>query len=138
LSLPLIAVYFGEMGLRRGFVRFMEMIITLGPVFFISKSARRCTTTLLHGEAQYKARGREFKITRETLVLLYKAYASSHYRKAFELVLSFVYLTFGAFNICDENPIDNKSTYFLFCPDVAGLWRPEVCDLVLLSALAPV
>ncbi|KAJ0396106.1 hypothetical protein ATCC90586_005507 [Pythium insidiosum] len=124
LSLPLIAVYFGEMGLRRGFVRLVEMIVTLGPAFFIFQvgtTMHYFDNNLLHGEAQYKATGRGFKITRETFVLLYKAYASSHYRKAFELVgLCLVYLTFGEFNICDEDPTDNQSTYFLFCQTSQG------------------
>ncbi|GLD94826.1 hypothetical protein PINS_up003451 [Pythium insidiosum] len=124
LSLPLIAVYFGEMGLRRGFVRLVEMIVTLGPAFFIFQvgtTMHYFDNNLLHGEAQYKATGRGFKITRETFVLLYKAYASSHYRKAFELVgLCLVYLTFGEFHICDEDPTDNQSTYFLFCQTSQG------------------
>lgn len=124
LSLPLIAVYFGEMGIRRGFVRMVEMIVTLGPAFFIFQvgtTMHYFDNNLLHGEAQYKATGRGFKITRETFVLLYKAYASSHYRKAFELVgLCLVYLTFGEFSICDEDPTDSRSTYFLFCQTSQG------------------
>ncbi|TMW59013.1 hypothetical protein Poli38472_007158 [Pythium oligandrum] len=124
LSLPLVAVYFGEMGLRRGFVRFVEMVITAGPAFFVftvGTTMHYFDNNLLHGEAQYKATGRGFKITRETFVLLWKAYAGSHYRKAFELVgLCLVYMAFGEFHICDEDPEDNKSTYFLFCQTSQG------------------
>ncbi|CAH0514887.1 unnamed protein product [Peronospora belbahrii] len=105
LSLPLICVYFAEMGLRRGLVQFLEMVFTAGPMFFIFQLGTTMhffDNNLLHGEAQYKATGRGFKITRETFVLLYKAYALSHYRKAIELIgLCLVYLAFGKFDICD-------------------------------------
>lgn len=120
LSLPLICVYFAEMGLLRGMVQFLEMVFTLGPVFFIFQIGTTMhffDNNLLHGEASYKATGRGFKITRETFVLLYKAYASSHYRKAMELVgLCLVYLAFGAFNICDLSVAgEENSLAFEYC-----------------------
>uniref|UniRef100_K3W6F7 1,3-beta-glucan synthase n=1 Tax=Globisporangium ultimum (strain ATCC 200006 / CBS 805.95 / DAOM BR144) TaxID=431595 RepID=K3W6F7_GLOUD len=124
LSLPLIAVYFGEMGLRRGFVQFIEMVVTGGPAFFIFQvgtTMHYFDNNLLHGEAQYKATGRGFKITRETFVLLYKAYANSHYRKAFELVgLCLVYVTFGEFNICRRDGPITESLSSDFCETAQG------------------
>ncbi|DAZ93604.1 TPA: hypothetical protein N0F65_003654 [Lagenidium giganteum] len=115
LSLPLIAVYFGEMGIRRGFVQLVEMIFTGGPAFFVFQvgtTMHYFDNNLLHGEAQYKATGRGFKITRETFVLLYKAYANSHYRKAFELVgLCLVYYAFGKFDICKEDPSEDGDMF---------------------------
>ncbi|TYZ58047.1 hypothetical protein PybrP1_010768 [[Pythium] brassicae (nom. inval.)] len=103
LMLPLMCVYFGEGGLVRGMSRFIEMIITLGPAFFVFQvgtTMHYFDNNVLHGGAKYQATGRGFKITRETFVLLYKAYAASHYRKAFELVgLCLVYLVFGNFLI---------------------------------------
>ncbi|TYZ66844.1 hypothetical protein PybrP1_007901 [[Pythium] brassicae (nom. inval.)] len=124
LSLPLIAVYFGEMGLRRGLVQLIEMIITGGPAFFIFQvgtTMHYFDNNLLHGEAQYKATGRGFKITRETFVLLYKAYANSHYRKAFELIgLCLVYLTFGEFKICKRNGPVTESLANDFCETSQG------------------
>ncbi|KAL3663879.1 hypothetical protein V7S43_011290 [Phytophthora oleae] len=120
LSLPLICVYFAEMGLRRGLVQFLEMVCTLGPAFFIFQLGTTMhffDNNLLHGEAQYKATGRGFKITRETFVLLYKAYANSHYRKAMELVgLCLVYLTFGKFDICDTSVAGETNSFaFDYC-----------------------
>ncbi|RLN46434.1 hypothetical protein BBJ28_00008407 [Nothophytophthora sp. Chile5] len=117
LSLPLIAVYFAEMGLWRGFVQLLEMIFTGGPAFFIFQlgtTMHYFDNNLLHGEAQYKATGRGFKITRETFVLLYKAYAPSHFRKAMELVgLCLVYLTFGKFDICDTS-VAGETNHFAY------------------------
>ncbi|CEG48640.1 callose synthase [Plasmopara halstedii] len=120
LSLPLICVYFAEMGVLRGLVQFLEMVFTLGPVFFIFQLGTTMhffDNNLLHGEASYKATGRGFKITRETFVLLYKAYASSHYRKAMELIgLCLVYLAFGAFEICDTSVAgEENSLAFEYC-----------------------
>ncbi|CAH0520192.1 unnamed protein product [Peronospora belbahrii] len=120
LSLPLICVYFAEMGLRRGLVQFLEMVFTAGPMFFIFQLGTTMhffDNNLLHGEAQYKATGRGFKITRETFVLLYKAYALSHYRKAIELIgLCLVYLAFGKFDICDISVAGQTNSFaFDFC-----------------------
>uniref|UniRef100_M4C3J1 1,3-beta-glucan synthase n=1 Tax=Hyaloperonospora arabidopsidis (strain Emoy2) TaxID=559515 RepID=M4C3J1_HYAAE len=115
LSLPLICVYFAEMGLRRGLVQFLEMVFTAGPAFFIFQLGTTMhffDNNLLHGEAQYKATGRGFKITRETFVLLYKAYALSHYRKAMELIgLCLIYLAFGQFNICDTSVAGDANSF---------------------------
>ncbi|KAJ8575892.1 hypothetical protein ON010_g3317 [Phytophthora cinnamomi] len=120
LSLPLICVYFAEMGLRRGLVQFLEMVFTAGPAFFIFQLGTTMhffDNNLLHGEAQYKATGRGFKITRETFVLLYKAYAPSHYRKAMELIgLCLVYLSFGKFDICDTSVAGETNSFaFKYC-----------------------
>lgn len=115
LSMPLIAVYFTEMGLVRGMMRFIEMIVTLGWAFFVFQvgtTMHYFDSNLLHGNAKYQATGRGFKITRETFVLLYKAYQASHYRKAFELVgLCFIYLTYGNFNVCDRSSTTDGDTF---------------------------
>jgi callose synthase len=114
LMLPLMCVYFGEGGLVRGMSRFIEMIITAGPAFFVFQvgtTMHYFDNNVVHGGAKYQATGRGFKITRETFVLLYKAYASSHYRKAWELVgLCVIYGLFGNFRICkaEGSPGDDK------------------------------
>ncbi|DAZ99146.1 TPA: hypothetical protein N0F65_010230 [Lagenidium giganteum] len=125
LMLPLMCVYFGEGGLARGMWRFIEMLITMGPAFFVFQvgtTMHYFDTNILHGGAKYQATGRGFKITRETFVLLYKAYASSHYRKAFELVgLCLVYLTFGNFFICQrEAPISDDLFAVKYCQTAQG------------------
>ncbi|GAB9474190.1 hypothetical protein Gpo141_00011329 [Globisporangium polare] len=125
LMLPLMCVYFGEGGFVRGMYRFVEMIITLGPAFFVFQvgtTMHYFDNNILHGGAKYQATGRGFKITRETLVLLYKAYASSHYRKAFELVgLCMVYLVFGNFFIGQmDAPIGDDMFAFEFRKTAQG------------------
>ncbi|KAF1313694.1 Callose synthase, partial [Globisporangium splendens] len=71
LMLPLMCVYFGEGGFIRGMERFITMIITLGPAFFVFQvgtTMHYFDNNVLHGGAKYQATGRGFKITRETLV----------------------------------------------------------------------
>ncbi|CAI5729918.1 hypothetical protein KXD40_009367 [Peronospora effusa] len=115
LMLPLMCVYFGEGGLVRGMTRFFDMIITLGPAFFVFQvgtTMHYFDNNIVHGGAKYQATGRGFKISRETLVLLYKAYASSHYRKAWELMgLCLVYGVFGNFYICRTDAAANDNTF---------------------------
>ncbi|CCI47085.1 unnamed protein product [Albugo candida] len=125
LMLPLMCVYFGEGGLLRGFGRFLEMIITGGPAFFVFQVGTTMhffDNNIVHGGANYQATGRGFKITRETFVLLYRAYASSHYRKAFELVgLCLVYLAYGNFSICqNEAPANDDFFAVKFCTASQG------------------
>ncbi|GLE11127.1 hypothetical protein PINS_up023435 [Pythium insidiosum] len=115
LMLPLMMVYFGEGGLVRGMGRFVEMLITAGPAFFVFQvgtTMHYFDNNIIHGGAKYQATGRGFKITRETFVLLYKAYASSHYRKAFELVgLCIVYGIFGNFAIGKDEGSSGDDTF---------------------------
>ncbi|CAK4076109.1 unnamed protein product [Aphanomyces euteiches] len=101
LTLPLIVVYFAELGLFGGLLKFLNMILTAGPAFFVFQvgtTMHYFDHNIMHGNAKYQATGRGFKITRESFVLLYKAYSASHYRKAWELVgLSLLYLAYGNF-----------------------------------------
>ncbi|CCI10635.1 hypothetical protein ABG067_005709 [Albugo candida] len=124
LSLPLVMVYFGEMGIRHGFLRLIEMIITGGPFFFIFQvgtTMHYFDNNLVHGEAQYKATGRGFKITRELYVLLYKAYSASHFRRAFELIgLCLIYWIFGDFHICQTEFLVENSFAADFCETAQG------------------
>ncbi|KAF0700275.1 Aste57867_9183 [Aphanomyces stellatus] len=108
LTMPLIVVYFAEAGLIGGVMKLLDMVLTAGPAFFVFQvgtTMHYFDNNIMHGNAKYQATGRGFKITRETFVLLYKAYSTSHYRKAWELVgLCMLYLTYGSFNICGRDP----------------------------------
>ncbi|KAF0690404.1 Aste57867_18239 [Aphanomyces stellatus] len=110
LTLPLIAVYFTEAGLRRGLLRFINMMLTCGWAFFtfqVGTTTHYFDLNIVHGQAKYQATGRGFKITRETFVLLYKAYSGSHYRKAMELIgLCLIYGSYGNFQICQKTVTD--------------------------------
>ncbi|RHY30708.1 hypothetical protein DYB32_004084 [Aphanomyces invadans] len=112
LTLPLIVVYFAELGLIGGVTKLLNMILTAGPAFFVFQvgtTMHYFDNNIMHGNAKYQATGRGFKITRETFVLLYKAYSTSHYRKAWELVgLCMLYLSYGSFNICNRTPDPNR------------------------------
>ncbi|OQS06150.1 glycosyltransferase [Thraustotheca clavata] len=111
LTLPLICVYFSEMGPWRGLLKFINMVITAGPLFFVFQvgtTMHYFDYNIIHGNAKYQATGRGFKITRETFVLLYKAYANSHYRKAWELVgLCLVYWAYGNFLLGNRSQVAN-------------------------------
>ncbi|GLD94845.1 hypothetical protein PINS_up003470 [Pythium insidiosum] len=141
LMLPLMMVYFGEGGLVRGMGRFVEMLITAGPAFFVFQvgtTMHYFDNNIIHGGAKYQATGRGFKITRETFVLLYKAYASSHYRKAFELVgLCIVYGVFGNFGIGDEKSTDFFSRNFSKTAQGYGVQTFSIWFISLLWMLSP-
>ncbi|CAK4681037.1 unnamed protein product [Aphanomyces euteiches] len=115
LTLPLIAVYFTEAGLRRGLLRFCNMMLTCGWAFFtfqVGTTTHYFDLNIVHGQAKYQATGRGFKITRETFVLLYKAYSGSHYRKAMELIgLCAIYGTYGMFAICQKTGVTENNTF---------------------------
>ncbi|TMW59030.1 hypothetical protein Poli38472_007175 [Pythium oligandrum] len=144
LMLPLICVYFGEGGLVRGMTRFIDMIITAGPAFFVFQvgtTMHYFDNNVLHGGAKYQATGRGFKITRETLVLMYKAYSSSHYRKAWELIgLCVVYGIFGNFYICQKDaPSGDDMFGYEYCKTAQGygVQTFSVWFISLLWLLAP-
>ncbi|RHZ23681.1 hypothetical protein DYB37_002136 [Aphanomyces astaci] len=124
LTLPLIVVYFAELGLIGGVTKLANMIFTAGPAFFVFQvgtTMHYFDNNIIHGNAKYQATGRGFKITRETFVLLYKAYSTSHYRKAWELVgLCMLYLTYGSFNICNREPKDGNTFAADFCETAQG------------------
>ncbi|OQS01508.1 glycosyltransferase [Achlya hypogyna] len=115
LTLPLMAVYFTEAGLRRGFLRFFNMMATAGWAFFtfqVGTTMHYFDMNIIHGNAKYQATGRGFKITRETFVLLYKAYSASHYRKAMEFIgLTLIYGVYGVFDICQKTPQSATNTF---------------------------
>ncbi|TYZ62693.1 hypothetical protein PybrP1_002696 [[Pythium] brassicae (nom. inval.)] len=122
-TIPLIATLFVEYGWRQAVVQFVELIVTLGPLFYIFETGTKAhfyDVALMRGGSKYRGTGRGFAIVRETLVNFYKEYAASHYRKAVELIgLMIIFGAFGNFSIgsgvreeycksapfdCDANP----------------------------------
>lgn len=123
MTIPLIATLFVEYGWHQAVVNFVELVVTLGPVFYIFETGTKShfyDIALMRGGSKYRGTGRGFAIVRETLVNFYKEYAASHYRKAVELMgLMVIFGTYGNFNIgkdvlteycatadfdCDKNP----------------------------------
>lgn len=141
LTVPLIAVYLTEMGMFRGLLRFMEMIFTMGPAFFVFQvgtTSHYFDNNLLHGGAKYQATGRGFKITRESFVLLYKAYSQSHYQKALELVgLSLMYLTYGDFSICITDKTNDLGIRFCDTSQGFGAQTFAIWFIAVLWLLSP-
>ncbi|KAI9916242.1 hypothetical protein PsorP6_016912 [Peronosclerospora sorghi] len=123
MTIPLIATLFVEYGWHQAVVNFVELIVTLGPVFYIFETGTKShfyDLAIMRGGSKYRGTGRGFAIVRETMVNFYKEYAASHYRKAVELMgLMIIFGTYGNFNIgtnvlkeycatasfdCDKNP----------------------------------
>uniref|UniRef100_A0AAV1US25 1,3-beta-glucan synthase n=1 Tax=Peronospora matthiolae TaxID=2874970 RepID=A0AAV1US25_9STRA len=123
MTIPLIATLFVEYGWHQAVVNFVELVVTLGPVFYIFETGTKShfyDIAIMRGGSKYRGTGRGFAIVRETMVNFYKEYAASHYRKAVELVgLMIIFGVFGNFNIgtnvlteycatadfdCDVNP----------------------------------
>ncbi|CAH0518510.1 unnamed protein product [Peronospora belbahrii] len=123
MTIPLIATLFVEYGWHQALVNFVELVVSLGPVFYIFETGTKShfyDIAIMRGGSKYRGTGRGFAIVRETLVNFYKEYAASHYRKAVELVgLMIIFGTYGNFNIgtnvlaeycatadfdCDTNP----------------------------------
>lgn len=123
MTIPLIATLFVEYGWRQAVVQFIELVVTLGPVFYIFETGTKAhfyDVALMRGGSKYRGTGRGFAIIRETMVNFYKEYAASHYRKAMELIgLMVLFGVYGNFAIgtnvykeyclhavvkCDKNP----------------------------------
>jgi callose synthase len=123
MTIPLIATLFVEYGWRQAVLNFVELIVTLGPIFYIFETGTKAhfyDVAIMRGGSKYRGTGRGFAIVRETMVNFYKEYAASHYRKAVELLgLMILFGAFGNFSIgtdakeeycktasfdCDEDP----------------------------------
>lgn len=103
MTIPLIATLFVEYGWRQAVVQFVELVVTLGPLFYIFETGTKAhfyDVAIMRGGSKYRGTGRGFAIVRETLVNFFKEYAASHYRKAVELIgLMILFGAFGNFNI---------------------------------------
>lgn len=123
MTIPLVATLFVEYGWHQALINFVELVVTLGPVFYIFETGTKShfyDVAIMRGGSKYRGTGRGFAIVRETLVNFYKEYAASHYRKAVELMgLMIIFGVFGNFSIgtnalaeycatadfdCDANP----------------------------------
>lgn len=103
MTIPLVATLFVEFGWRQAMLQFLELILTLGPVFYIFETGTKAhyfDVAIMRGGSKYRGTGRGFAIVRETLVAFFKEYAASHYRKAVELMgLMILFGIYGSFAI---------------------------------------
>ncbi|KAF0728206.1 hypothetical protein Ae201684_014031 [Aphanomyces euteiches] len=102
MTIPLMATLIVEMGIRQAVLNFIELIVTLGPVFYIFETGTKAhfyDVAIQRGGSKYRGTGRGFAITRNTFVSFFKEYAASHYRKALELMALIVFFgLYGTFN----------------------------------------
>ncbi|TMW66733.1 hypothetical protein Poli38472_014045 [Pythium oligandrum] len=129
MTIPLIATLFVEYGWRQAIVQFAEMVLTLGPMFYIFATGTKAhfyDVALMRGGSKYRGTGRGFAIIRETIVNFFKEYAASHYRKAVELLgLMIIFGVYGNFGIgttaredyCEQMNIKDCSSSKVIIPD---------------------
>ncbi|RHZ24364.1 hypothetical protein DYB37_002233 [Aphanomyces astaci] len=102
MTIPLMATLVVEMGIRQAVLNFLELLITLGPVFYIFETGTKAhfyDVAIQRGGSKYRGTGRGFAITRNTFVSFFKEYAASHYRKALELMaLTVLFGVYGTFD----------------------------------------
>ncbi|RHY33955.1 hypothetical protein DYB32_001242 [Aphanomyces invadans] len=158
MTIPLMATLIVEVGLRQAAINFFELLVTLGPVFYIFETGTKAhfyDVAIQRGGSKYRGTGRGFAITRNTFVSFFKEYGASHYRKAMELMaLIIIYGLYGTFNFgvgaeaayCankDNDCLGNKPLYiqnlesFAVNPQSYGVASFAVWLLVVCWMLAP-
>ncbi|TYZ65548.1 hypothetical protein PybrP1_007167 [[Pythium] brassicae (nom. inval.)] len=102
-TLPLLATLYVEFGLKEASFRVLELISTLGIVFYVFLTGTKAhfyDVALLRGGSKYRGTGRGFAITRDPMVNFFKEYNVSHFRKAVELMgVMILFGVCGDFNI---------------------------------------
>ncbi|KAI9916915.1 hypothetical protein PsorP6_017083 [Peronosclerospora sorghi] len=101
-TLPLFATLFVEFGLKQALLKVLELLSTLGIVFYVFLTGTKAhfyDVALLRGGSKYRGTGRGFSITRDPMVNFFKEYGVSHFRKAVELIG--VMILFGIYGTFD-------------------------------------
>uniref|UniRef100_M4C336 1,3-beta-glucan synthase n=1 Tax=Hyaloperonospora arabidopsidis (strain Emoy2) TaxID=559515 RepID=M4C336_HYAAE len=102
-TLPLFATLFVEFGFKQASLKVIELISTLGIVFYVFLTGTKAhfyDVALIRGGSKYRGTGRGFSITRDPMVNFFKEYGVSHFRKAVELVgVMILFGIYGSFDI---------------------------------------
>ncbi|CAI5708036.1 unnamed protein product [Peronospora effusa] len=102
-TLPLFATLFVEFGFKQALLKVIELISTLGIVFYVFLTGTKAhfyDVALIRGGSKYRGTGRGFSITRDPMVNFFKEYAVSHFRKAVELIgIMILFGIYGTFDI---------------------------------------
>ncbi|CAH0520493.1 unnamed protein product [Peronospora belbahrii] len=102
-TLPLFATLFVEFGFKQAFLKVIELISTLGIVFYVFLTGTKAhfyDVALIRGGSKYRGTGRGFSITRDPMVNFFKEYGVSHFRKAVELIgVMILFAIYGTFDI---------------------------------------
>eukprot|EP00457_Paulinella_chromatophora_P000089 gb/GEZN01000089.1/.p1 GENE.gb/GEZN01000089.1/~~gb/GEZN01000089.1/.p1 ORF type:complete len:2202 (-),score=366.59 gb/GEZN01000089.1/:786-7310(-) len=93
----LTAPLWGALGIDKGFLvatkEVLSMLLSGGPLYFLfhmGTKAHYFNTTMFFGQPSYRATGRGFVTTHERFGENYRAFASSHFYKASELLMLLV------------------------------------------------
>lgn len=115
LTIPLLATLYVERGFRQATLQIIELIVTLGPVFYIFETGTKShffDVAIMRGGSKYRGTGRGFAIIRSTFVSFFKEYAPSHYRKAVELMaVMVIFGIYGNFHIGAGSSDTNLDSY---------------------------
>ncbi|GMF36675.1 unnamed protein product [Phytophthora fragariaefolia] len=102
-TLPLFATLFVEYGFKQATMKVVELIATLGIVFYVFLTGTKAhfyDVALIRGGSKYRGTGRGFSITRDPMVNFFKEYGVSHFRKAVELIgVMILFGIYGSFDI---------------------------------------
>ncbi|KAE8880834.1 Callose synthase 7 [Phytophthora fragariae] len=102
-TLPLFATLFVEFGFKQALMKVVELISTLGIVFYVFLTGTKAhfyDVALIRGGSKYRGTGRGFSITRDPMVNFFKEYGVSHFRKAVELIgVMILFGIYGSFDI---------------------------------------
>jgi callose synthase len=102
-TLPLFATLFVEFGAKQATLKVIELISTLGIVFYVFLTGTKAhfyDVALIRGGSKYRGTGRGFSITRDPMVNFFKEYGVSHFRKAVELIgVMILFGIYGSFDI---------------------------------------
>ncbi|KAG1709392.1 hypothetical protein DVH05_020047 [Phytophthora capsici] len=102
-TLPLFATLFVEFGFKQASLKVIELISTLGIVFYVFLTGTKAhfyDVALIRGGSKYRGTGRGFSITRDPMVNFFKEYGVSHFRKAVELIgVMILFGIYGSFDI---------------------------------------
>uniref|UniRef100_K3WVE6 1,3-beta-glucan synthase n=1 Tax=Globisporangium ultimum (strain ATCC 200006 / CBS 805.95 / DAOM BR144) TaxID=431595 RepID=K3WVE6_GLOUD len=137
-TLPLLATLYVEFGFKQAAMRVVELISTLGIVFYVFLTGTKAhfyDVALIRGGSKYRGTGRGFGITRDPMVNFFKEYNVSHFRKAVELVgVMILFGICGNFNIGQDALSDYCSTSAFDCDDEPDLIPANITSLQAYSA----
>ncbi|CAI5708502.1 unnamed protein product [Hyaloperonospora brassicae] len=118
-TLPLFATLFVEFGFKQACLKVIELISTLGIVFYVFLTGTKAhfyDVALIRGGSKYRGTGRGFSITRDPMVNFFKEYGVSHFRKAVELVgVMILFGIYGSFDIGSDALEDYCATADFDC-----------------------
>ncbi|RLN56165.1 hypothetical protein BBJ29_003321 [Phytophthora kernoviae] len=136
-TLPLFATLFVEFGFKQAAMKVIELIATLGIVFYVFLTGTKAhfyDVALIRGGSKYRGTGRGFSITRDPMVNFFKEYGVSHFRKAVELIgVMILFGIYGSFDIGSDALNEYCATADFDCDTDPDLIPSNVTSLAAFS-----